>query len=74
MSPIGKEDYVEPRCLLCEEPYGAQIEVKPVPQQRISWKSGQAEAALPSCGSMRVLTLPLWSLTASSRPRPRARM
>ena len=26
MTPIDKEDYVEPRCLLCEEPYGAQIE------------------------------------------------
>lgn len=32
---IGKEDYVEPRCLLCEEPYGAEADVKPVPQQRI---------------------------------------
>ncbi len=38
MTPIDKEDYVEPRCLLCEEPYGAQIEVKPVPQQRIMEK------------------------------------
>ncbi len=35
---IGKEDYVEPRCLLCEEPYGAQIEVRSVPQQRIMEK------------------------------------
>ena len=26
---------MEPRCLLCEEPYGAEIAVKPVPQQRI---------------------------------------
>ena len=32
---IGKEDYAEPRCLLCEEPYGAETAVKPVPQQRI---------------------------------------
>lgn len=32
---IGKEDYVEPRCLLCEDPYGAEADVKPVPQQRI---------------------------------------
>lgn len=32
---IGKEDYVEPRCLLCEEPYGAKVPIKPVPQQRI---------------------------------------
>ena len=33
--PINKEDYVEPRCLLCEEPYGAEALVRPVPQARI---------------------------------------
>ncbi len=33
--PLGKEDYVEPRCVLCDEPYGAAPAVKPVPQQRI---------------------------------------
>jgi tetratricopeptide (TPR) repeat protein len=38
MAPIGKEDYMEPRCLLCEEPYGAEAQVKPVPQQRIMEK------------------------------------
>ncbi len=38
MAPIGKEDYMEPRCLLCEEPYGAETQVKPVPQQRIMEK------------------------------------
>ena len=32
---IGKEDYAEPRCLLCEEPYGAEPAVRPVPQKRI---------------------------------------
>ena len=32
---LGPEDYAEPRCLLCGEPYGAAPEVKPVPQQRI---------------------------------------
>lgn len=35
MTPIEKEDYLEPRCLLCEEPYGAGVQVKSVPQQRI---------------------------------------
>lgn len=35
MTPIDKEDYAEPRCLLCEEPYGAEAKIKPVPQQRI---------------------------------------
>lgn len=34
-TPLGPEDYAEPRCLLCEEPYGAAPAVKPVPQQRI---------------------------------------
>jgi len=29
------EDYVEPACVLCGEPYGAEPEVKSVPQQRI---------------------------------------
>ncbi len=38
MSSIEKEDYMEPRCLLCEEPYGAEAQIKPVPQQRIMEK------------------------------------
>lgn len=32
---IKPEDYMEPRCLLCDEPYGAKPAVKSVPQQRI---------------------------------------
>lgn len=32
---LPPEDYKEPSCLLCGEPYGAQPQVKPVPQQRI---------------------------------------
>ncbi len=35
---IGPEDYVEPSCVLCGEPYGAEPRVKPVPQQRIIGK------------------------------------
>ena len=38
MTPIDKEEYAEPRCLLCEEPYGAEAQIKPVPQQRIMEK------------------------------------
>ena len=38
MTPIGKEDYAEPRCLLCEEPYGAEAKIRSVPQQRIMEK------------------------------------
>ena len=32
---LKPEDYVEPRCLLCEEPYGKASAVRAVPQQRI---------------------------------------
>ena len=32
---VGPEDYAEPRCVLCDEPYGAAPRIKPVPQQRI---------------------------------------
>jgi hypothetical protein len=32
---LKPEDYVEPSCPLCEKPYGAEPEPKPVPQQRI---------------------------------------
>ncbi len=32
---IAKEDYIEPRCVLCDEPYGAAVPVRAVPQQRI---------------------------------------
>lgn len=35
---IEKEDYAEPRCVLCEQPYGAEAAIKPVPQQRIMEK------------------------------------
>ena len=35
MTPIDREDYLEPRCLLCEEPYGAEAKIRTVPQQRI---------------------------------------
>jgi tetratricopeptide (TPR) repeat protein len=32
---LKPEDYIEPRCVLCDEPYGAEPAVRPVPQQRI---------------------------------------
>ena len=32
---LKAEDYAEPRCVLCEEPYGAEPAVKSVPQRRI---------------------------------------
>jgi len=38
MTSIDKEDYAEPRCLLCEEPYGAAQKIRSVPQSRIMEK------------------------------------
>ena len=38
---LDPEDYVEPRCLLCDAPYGVREEVKPVPQQRIIEKMNE---------------------------------
>ena len=35
---LTPEDYAEPRCLLCDEPYGVTPQVKSVPQQRIIQK------------------------------------
>ena len=32
---LPPEDYAEPRCVLCDEPYGAEPAVRAVPQQRI---------------------------------------
>lgn len=32
---LKPDDYVEPRCVLCDEPYGAEPQIKSVPQQRI---------------------------------------
>ncbi len=32
---LNKEDYVEPRCVLCGEPYGAEPGMRTVPQMRI---------------------------------------
>ena len=36
--PIGPEDYEEPQCLLCGEPYGAEPRPEPIPQQRVVQK------------------------------------
>lgn len=35
---LTPEDYAEPRCLLCDDPYGVTPRVKSVPQQRIIQK------------------------------------
>ena len=35
---LRPEDYKEPRCVLCDEPFGAEPEVRPIPQQRVLQK------------------------------------
>ena len=52
---LQPEDYVEPRCLLCDEPYGAAPEVKPVPQQRILEKMDEYMSRRDYVGAERHL-------------------
>ena len=34
-APLRPEDYEEPQCLLCGEPYGAEPKIQPIPQERV---------------------------------------
>ena len=52
---LKKEDYIEPRCPLCEEPYGAEPAVKPVPQQRIIEKMNEYMSRRDYAGAERHL-------------------
>ena len=52
---IGPEDYMEPGCLLCGEPYGAQPKVKPIPQQRIIAKMDEYMSRRDYAGAERHL-------------------
>ena len=52
---LKKEDYIEPRCPLCEEPYGAAPSVKPVPQQRIIEKMNEYMSRRDYAGAERHL-------------------
>ena len=52
---LEKEDYVEPRCVLCGDPYGKTPEVKPVPQQRIIEKMDDYMSRLDYDGAERHL-------------------
>ena len=54
-TPLQPEDYVEPRCLLCEEPYGAAPAIKPVPQQRIIEKMNEYMSRRDYTGAERHL-------------------
>ena len=52
---IGPEDYMEPNCVLCGEPYGAQPKVKPIPQQRIIEKMDEYMSRRDYAGAERHL-------------------
>ena len=52
---IGPEDYVEPNCVLCGEPYGAEPKVKPIPQQRVIEKMDQYMSRRDYAGAERHL-------------------
>lgn len=52
---IGPEDYMEPNCVLCGEPYGTQPKVKPIPQQRIIAKMDEYMSRRDYVGAERHL-------------------
>ena len=52
---LKPEDYAEPRCLLCDEPYGKAPEVKAVPQQRIIEKMNEYMGRADYAGAERHL-------------------
>ncbi|MCR5694763.1 MAG: tetratricopeptide repeat protein [Clostridia bacterium] len=52
---IGPEDFAEPRCLLCDEPFGKEPEVRSVPQQRIIEKNDEYLAKKDYAGAERHL-------------------
>ena len=52
---IGPEDYAEPRCVLCEEPYGALPEIRAVPQRRIIEKMDEYMSHRDYAGAERHL-------------------
>ena len=52
---LTPEDYAEPRCVLCDEPYGKVPEVKAVPQQRIIEKMNEYMSRRDYAGAERHL-------------------
>ena len=52
---IRPEDYVEPRCVLCGDPYGQTPQVKSIPQQRIIQKMDEYMAKRDYAGAERHL-------------------
>ena len=52
---LQPEDYAEPRCLLCDEPYGVTPKVKAVPQRRILEKMNDYMSRRDYAGAERHL-------------------
>ena len=55
MAMIGPEDYLEPSCLLCGEPFGEQPTLKPIPQERIIAKVDKLMSRRDYDGAERTL-------------------
>ncbi len=55
MAIIGPEDYLEPSCLLCGEPFGEQPTLKPIPQERIIAKVDELMSRRDYNGAERTL-------------------
>ena len=53
--PLRPEDYVEPACLLCGEPFGAEPRIRAVPQQRIVEKLDEYMSRRDYAGAERHL-------------------
>ena len=53
--PLGPEDYAEPACLLCGEPYGTEPALRAVPQQRIIEKLDEYMSRRDYAGAERHL-------------------
>ena len=53
--PLDPADYVEPRCVLCDEPYGKTPQIRPVPQQRIVQKMNEYMGRRDYAGAERHL-------------------
>lgn len=53
--PIQKEDYLEPDCLLCGEPFGQEPAFQPVPMDRVRQKLDELEGRQDFAGAERHL-------------------
>ncbi|MGX8698914.1 MAG: tetratricopeptide repeat protein [bacterium] len=55
ISELSREDYLEPRCLLCEDPIGVGARVKSIPQRRVVQKLDEYMSRRDYAGAERHL-------------------